>query len=268
MTQKPNVNKVAKYKWTALDKPGRFAWLPKRDLIVPVETYQRGGTNSKELRIAANFSWAAFQTISVCEVEDGKYHVIEGGHRLRAAMKRNDVVKLPCMIFDIPAEDDQAKAFLMVNKERKPMSGVDRHQAMLVAGDPLALKVENAAQEAGRKIGSASDGRHISCVNELGKCIQADEVAFNRVWPLIYTVCEGRRLTRDMLLGMFRLERFVAGGICTAARARRIASVGYDALIEGSRQGREFHGHPGDAAIADGMLKKINKGLHIKWELE
>jgi len=263
------LDKVSRYKWKPLDKPGRFEWLPKHKLIVPTETYQRKGTNSKEVRIASNFSWAAFQTISVAGRCDGLYNVIEGGHRLRAAMKRDDVLNVPCMIFDISDEKDQAKAFLSVNKERKPMSGIDRHKAMIIAGDPVAAKVENAVNAIGRTVGkSGQSAREVSCINEMRRCIETDEQAFNRVWPVIAEVCEGRRITRDIVIGIFRLERFVDGGVSSGVRASRVISVGYDALIEGSRQGREFHGHPGETAIADGMLKKINKGLRNKWELE
>ena len=267
MTRHDKISKIDRYRWASLDLPGEFSWIRKEDLVVPDESYQRNGTDAKELRIASRFSWSAFQTISVSKRSDGRYNVIDGGHRLRAAMRRDDVKTIPCMVFHLGDDKGQAEAFLSINRDRKPMSGVDRHKAMLVAGDPMAEKVENAAMEANRPIAKSSDGTHISCVNEIARCIKDDEAAFNRVWKTIYTVCENRRLTRDMLLGLFWLERFVDGGISSAPRARRVLAVGYDALYEGSRQGREFHGNPGAAAIADGMLKKINKGLRQKWEV-
>jgi hypothetical protein len=258
--------KIDRYGWTPLDNPGRFAWINKHDLIVPVETYQRTGTENKERRIAANFSWAAFQVLSVASNGDGFYSVIEGGHRHRASMMRDDIVNLPCLIFDLPDVRKQAEAFLQINKERKPMSGIDRHEAMLVAGDVLACKVQNLCDLANLKVSKGNNEKGISCINEMALCIRENEALFNDVWPLIVDVCAGHRITRDMLVGLFYVARYVDGGITSASRRRRIMDVGYDDLYQGSRQGREFHGHPGSSAIADGMLNRINKGLRNKWE--
>lgn len=267
MNAQSKIDKVERYKWRPLDAPGQFRMINKYDLVIPTDHYQRAASVAKVRRIAAKFSWAAFQVISVSEIGGGKYHVIEGGHRTRAALERHDIDVVPCMVFRMPTIKDEAKAFLEVNVNRNPMRAVDRHQAYIAAGDEIAMKVEEAVRQAGRKIDASQGPKVVSCVNELRKCISEDETAFNRVWPVIYSLCEGHKLTRDIVLGLFWLQRRVEGGVSSQKRAKRIYEVGFAEILEGSRQGREYHGHPGPTAIADGMLKKINHGLRHKWTL-
>lgn len=265
MNAQSKIDKTARYKWSVLDDQGKFKMISKHDLVIPTDHYQRPASEAKVLRIASKFSWAAFQVISVSEAENGKYHVIEGGHRTRAAMKRNDVDLLPCMVFQMDSIQDEAKAFLEVNVNRSPMSAVDRHHAYITSGDVIAVKVENLARQCGRKIEKGQGPNSISCVNELRRCLSDDEDAMMRVWPVICKLCEGTKLTRDIVIGLFWLERRLAGGISSTKRARRIFDVGFQKILDGSRQGREYHGNPGAAAIADGILKQVNHGLRSKW---
>lgn len=267
MNAQSKIDKVKRYKWRPLDAPGQFRMINKHDLVIPTDHYQRVASTAKVRRIAANFSWAAFQVISVSEIDGGKYHVIEGGHRTRAAMERSDINFVPCMVFQMPTIKDEAEAFLQVNVNRQPMRAVDRHRAYIAAGDEVAIKVEAAVRQAGRKIDASQGPNYVTCVNELRKCIVDDAPAFNQVWPVVCSLCEGHKITRDIVIGLFWLHRKVEGGIASPKRAKRICEVGFMEILEGSRQGREYHGHPGASAIADGMLKKINHGLRNKWKL-
>lgn len=268
MNSQSKISKVDRYKWSKLDQPGSFKMISKHDLIIPVDHYQRNGSDAKVNRIAAKFSWSAFQVLSVTKAGGGKYRVIEGGHRTRAALKRDDVDMLPCMVFEMDTVENEAKAFLEVNVNRMPMRAVDRHKAYITAGDDLAIKVEAYVTVVGRRIESNQGATSISCVNELRRCIAEDENAFCRVWPLIADLCEGKKITRDIVLGLFWLERRVDGGICSRNRYRRVLDVGFEKILSGSKQGREYHGNPGAKAIADGMLKQINHGLRSKWVVQ
>lgn len=267
MNAQTKIDKARRYKWVDLDGQGTYRMISKHDLIIPTDHYQRHGSDAKVLKIASRFSWAAFQVISVSDNGDGKYNVIEGGHRTRAAMKRSDVDRVPCMVFEMASIEDEAKAFLEVNVNRSPMSSVDRHHAYIIANDDLAIKVENLAMAAGRRIEKGQGAHSISCVDNMRQCLSEDEAAMNRVWPLICNLCEGQKITRDIVLGLFWLERRMDGGITSPKRAKRILDVGFERIFVGSRQGREYHGHPGSSAIADGMLKQINHGLRSKWIL-
>lgn len=267
MNAQSKVGKVKRYQWKDLDRPGVFRMISKHDLIIPTEHYQRAGGDQKVNKIASRFSWPAFQVISVSDIGGGKYHVIEGGHRTRAALKRNDVDLLPCMVFVMDSVKDEAEAFLEVNVNRAPMTAVARHRAYIVTGDPVAIKVENIVRQSGRRIESSQGPYSVSCINELRVCVQEDEAAFLRVWPVICNLCEGNKLTRDIVLGLFWLERRVNSGISNPRRAKRIYDVGFQRILDGSRQGREYHGNPGSKAIADGMLKQINHGLRNKWSV-
>mgnify|MGYP003335309740 CR=1 FL=1 len=92
------MNKVERYEWTALDAEGDLQWIDKAELSVD-HTYQRPEAKQKVLRIASEFSWQKFGCLVVSERQSGEMVVIDGQHRALAAIRRDDVNKVPCIVF-------------------------------------------------------------------------------------------------------------------------------------------------------------------------
>jgi hypothetical protein len=94
MVAKKKVDKVTRYGWLEADDLGDLCLLSKRDLNVD-NRYQRERKHPKVLAIARGWSWPACGVLIVAVREDGRYWVVDGGHRWAAAMERSDITHLP-----------------------------------------------------------------------------------------------------------------------------------------------------------------------------
>ena len=268
MAQLKNMSKAERYKWSPLDKKGDFKWINKRFLVVPTDEYQRSGNKPKELRIASKFSWSAFQVISVASRPDGMFNVIEGGHRFRAALMRDDITEVPCLVFDGQSQKDQAAAFVKVNSDRKPMRATDKHKAYLVAGDELALKVQSYIDWSGRKVGHSATESQVSCIIDIRKCIDLDEPAFRSVWPVIVDLCQGHPMHQAIVSGLFYIERNASEPASSPRINGRLLQLGYDEILMAGKKGRQFHGSGAPKHFAEGIIQAINKGLRNRVEMK
>lgn len=263
--------KTERYGWSDTGEPGHFRMIHKNEIIIPEDSYQReasgGSRDRKVLRIASNFSWVAFQVISVMEREDGLY-AVDGGHRLRAARKRHDVDLVPCMVYTSLSIADEAKHFDTVNSNRKPMGAVDRHAAHLVQGDPVAIKAERLVASSGRKISKNAGPGTFSCVNDLKKCIKQDEDALRSVWPVVAELCEGEKIPQTILGGLYYLERLATEPPSSSRFREKLMKLGYDRIVKAAKAGATFHEHRSPTSYADGILSAVNKGFHRKIDLQ
>lgn len=127
-------------------------WLPINDLIID-EQYQRNTASRRSLNniaiIRDNFSWAKCSPLTVANLGTGKYAVIDGQHRLEAARQLEDVLSLPCWILPQPRTDEQAKAFIGINKNRVAITPYSVYKAEIAAGDSKAVMVDDFCKRVG-----------------------------------------------------------------------------------------------------------------------
>jgi len=264
-------DKIYRYNWSDPGSPGKFSMIHKDQIVIPTDSYQRaasgGEADRKVIRIASEFSWVAFQIISVVE-RGGVFYAVDGGHRLRAARRRSDIQMVPCMVYSSDSIKEEAKSFDIVNSNRKPMSAVDRHRAHLIQGDPVAIKAEEYVKEASRTISKHAGSGTISCVNDLKKCIKEDESALSSVWPVVVELCDGQKMLQTVVRGLFYLERFCSEKVSSRRIRSKVLSVGYDEIAQAAKAGAAYYGAGTPRAFADGILKVINRGLHTKVEID
>lgn len=269
--RKDGQDKVLRYKWSNPGQPGRFLMLHKDQIVIPEDSYQRaalgGDRDTKVLKIASEFSWVAFQIISVAE-RDGVFFALDGGHRLRAARRRSDVDIVPCMVFETNSIEEEAKAFDTVNTNRKSMGAVDRHRAHIIQKEDTAIVAEMYAARAGRRIASKSTADTIKCVNDLKKCIKEDRDALDAIWPVVIEICRGEVMSQVIILGLFYLQRFASEPVNSPRITNKILSLGYGSMTKAAQAGAAFHGHRTQRSFADGMLKAINKGFKYKVDID
>jgi hypothetical protein len=114
--------------------------------------YQReiGTRNGKSLvrAIAAQFSWTAFQCLTVGRRPDGVLTVIDGQHSLAAA-RLLELPKVPCVIFPLEHTKAEAQLFLRINKSRRQISQIDKFRASLAAEDSDAVLVTQLLKKTG-----------------------------------------------------------------------------------------------------------------------
>lgn len=138
-----------------LGKPPVLEWVAPADLNVD-ETYQRSleSDTSQTLirKIAAFWDWGLCQPVNVARRADGSLWIVDGQHRHAAAVLRDDVQHLPCVIQSFPTRGDEAAAFVALNKQRRALNAVDIFKASLAAGDEDAATVMQLISDAGLSI--------------------------------------------------------------------------------------------------------------------
>jgi hypothetical protein len=261
-----------------INKPGTFMMIPVRELKVDSE-YQRSLAGSRVDKMSDDWSWVACGSITVAlrGPGSGDYYVIEGQHRVAAA-ERAGIVELPCMVFESLTHIDEAHGFLDTNTARRAMSVIDRYRALLVVGDPTALRVRELLAQANRTPGAAggvggkerpSAGREVSCLDYMMSAVALDDVVLTRLWPMVIEFCEGRLISKNILQGLFYLERFLVNTSLTERHwRRRLMQVGYDTVVKNIVETIAFEGKGGAAICAKGVLRALNRGLQRKLTIE
>jgi hypothetical protein len=100
--------------------PPTLEWIGVERLAID-ESYQRATDSaaSRRLihRIKTDWNWNYCQPIVVSRRSDGSLFVIDGQHRLTAAVARGDIPHLPCVVISGQDENGEASAFVALNTQ-------------------------------------------------------------------------------------------------------------------------------------------------------
>lgn len=109
--------------------------------------------------IAENWDWRLCGTITVSERagdEPGLY-VIDGQHRLLAAIQRGDIGKMPCTISKFDGIEDEARLFVALNSARRQVGEVEKFHARVASKDHCALAAKRVIEDCGMKVARYTD---------------------------------------------------------------------------------------------------------------
>ena len=131
------------------DQPSpMLQWVEIATMVID-DTYQRpishGGLSTIR-RIAANFRWSCFTPVLLAPIEGGQFAVIDGQHRVHAALLCG-IKSVPAMVVPIAATE-QAQAFIQVNTARTGISVFSIYKAGLASGEPWAMAAQDAVTAA------------------------------------------------------------------------------------------------------------------------
>lgn len=258
-------SKIERYKWRTGTKRGVYMDIPKSDLLVD-DSYQRRPDEWKIKRIASEWSWPAIGALIVAMRDDGKFYVVDGQHRALAAMRRADVETMPCIVFEMSDMMTEAQAFLDANTARKPLSALNKFNALLATGSKGAEMVVALAQQANRQIGDSTP-TGIRCVGLLLKMANEDGPRLQRIWPLITDLCHGMPISETIVGGLYYVEGNATESVMSTRWRSRIAAIGATKLLEGAAAAVAFYKKGGDKVWAAGMVNVINRGLKNRLEM-
>lgn len=258
-------DKIQRYGWKMLDKPGRFMMI-KKELLEIDPTYQREQNEAKVLPIAARWSWIGCASLSVAK-RGQRFFLMDGGHRHGAAMRRSDISALPCMVHDMDSVKDEATFFLILNLFRKAMTSTERFNAQTASENEHAIFVSDLLAQAGRDTKSA--GNSARCLTALMKSAEHSREHLIRIWPLIDELCRGRPIHSHLLRALIYVEsRMPEGETLTGRKWRdRLFTAGADGLLDAMNKAAGFLGKSGEKVWGEGILQRLNHGLQNKLEL-
>lgn len=131
-----------------------LTWVPVSLLHVD-HNYQRSADTRRSKKIiseiAANFSWPLFQPITITQREEAGYWVVDGQHRMRAALQCG-IREVPAALIELQGGVEQAKAFISINQSRVIMNSLALHHAALAAGDEKALMIKRVCDTVGVEV--------------------------------------------------------------------------------------------------------------------
>jgi hypothetical protein len=245
------------------NQPGLLANVNKNILTVAPE-YQRQASPSLIKSIKDSWDWRAAGVLVVSK-RDNQHFVIDGQHRLRAAQARQDIDKLPCIIFENLSLQEEAAALADINTRRKSMTSIDKFIAKLAAGDALAVYVNNRVESQKFRI-AAKGANTFSCVKQMMICASKNKVRFDRVLDVCVRLFKHNQVPRHVFVALEYLDSKLS--LADEKLKDRIVSVGADAIKQSIRmaQMRFDANHPRACAI--GLLDAINKNLRNKFEVE
>jgi ParB-like nuclease domain len=138
------------------------------DRIVVDDRYQRELSSQVVNRIARNFDERQLGVLEVAARGDGTYAVFDGQHRLKALRQLRHTVA-PCMVHDDLTPEIEAELFVRLQRERRPVTPLDRFHAGLFAGSVEAQELKDAVEAAGYEIArhSGGDRRHVAMNNRI-----------------------------------------------------------------------------------------------------
>ncbi len=256
-------------RWGLTHKRGRLAWIPKEDLKLDL-SYQRDQSSAKINRLRRDWSATACGALVYAERSDGLY-VVDGGHRLTAALSRKDVTKLPGIIFPSDGPKEEAAAFLLLNNNRFAMGAPARYNAAIIAEDPIALQVQGVLIELGLTVAKRSSGNSAKQFNAIAWAMsicEEDYDKFRTVMGVAFTLSmdAGISIHNYLLRGLLYLEQNCKGGITHHTLLDRMIDVGMIALLNEIKRTMINNDHVGvgPKVAAEGILTIVNEERGIK----
>jgi hypothetical protein len=144
----------------AIGSPPTLEWIGVERLAID-ESYQRATDSAASRRlihkIKTGWNWNYCQPLVVSRRIDGGLYVVDGQHRLSAAIGRGDIPHLPCVVISGQDENGEASAFVALNTQRQKLSQADIFNAMLASGDATAKQVAALLEETGWRMAHTSN---------------------------------------------------------------------------------------------------------------
>lgn len=265
------MRKKIKYQWATQNKPGEFMMINKKRLNIDGKYQRKEVSRNRILEIARNWDWRLIKTISIARRIDGTYWVFDGGHRVRASFYRDEVIMLPCMVFDETNIEGEAKAFIGAQKLKVGVSAQDCFRAAVVAKEPIALKTQELLKEYGYiAVKSNTQTYIIGSIGYLQKMIKDNEELTYKIFDLCVEMDRDfRSISHELLKGLFYLAQhfqeklnFLEGDI-----RKKIIREGISGIERYMKDEKYNAGKGGGAVLAKGILNLINKGKrNRKWK--
>jgi hypothetical protein len=239
----------------------------KQDLHVDTVEYQRNPEDYQKrvLDIARTWSYRKAGSLSVSLRPDGTTWIFDGGTRHAAAMLRDDVTELDCMVFEIGAVKDEAQAFVDVNTLLKGVAPCQKHHALVKAEYPLALDVERMVGARGYTIPRKHEsGRGIvACVQAVYITVQRDKALAEKVFGLVTEIAEGDQVRAEIVRGLF----FIAqrdDSILRGENAKKLVAFGQEALATEIARKKAIVGKGGERVEAAALVDVVNKSRRTR----
>lgn len=256
-----------KFSWAEPCNPGRFEMIAKKDLNIDGLYQRHEVSKSKVMEIAREWDWKLFGTLSVVKRSDGTFWIYDGGHRCRASFLRDDILELPCLVFDVDDTKTEAKAFLGTNVMKSAVSAYHKHKAAVVIQEPLALIVQKIVEKHGYYIAEANGCHAFVAIHTLHKIAKEDASLADRVFGACAAIAQdGETFSGEMLGAIFYCQKRLSGGIDILSNGylERLVRETVPGIEAAMRREKHIVGKGGFTVTSKAVLDILNKGKRTR----
>jgi hypothetical protein len=259
-------DKAKQHHWEDIeDIPYDLCRIKKTLLWIDHDTQRADISRENINAIAATWNWVYAGVLIVCRRGD-KFMVIEGQHRLMAAMKRREITELPCIVFRFKDVAQEARAFLAINTRRKAVSAIDKHRIGGRGGDDEILRANAVLQRAGVSVAKDPKGsdqtKAIVAVKNAIKSSGEDAVV--SVLTILRQVEWSSGIPSTTIRVLCYLRKNLEGGI-DARFVSRLIAMGGDQIQAAENKGAALGGSHGERVRSIGLIEAVNKGLQNRY---
>lgn len=239
------------------------------DLIDVDSNYQREVKPALVDKILRRFTWAKFGAIVLSRQDGGRFAVVEGQHRWKAASLHPDVKEVPAVIVSHDDVAGEAQSFLAINRDRMAVTAVEQYWAGLTAGDDAAIAISRVLQSAGCDVVPAQGHYRPNLTNSIGavgRCLQryGDKatrralLVIRAAWPDDAKALRGTLITA--------LARIIRANDKTVADPELVAAIRPQSIAQLTAHAEAFRklsGGSAETAITKAIVEIYNKGKRV-----
>lgn len=239
------------------------------ELIDVDSNYQREIRPQLVDRILRTFSWARFGAVVLSRKGDGRFNVVEGQHRWKAASLHPDVGAVPAVIVSHDDAAGEAGSFLAINRDRMAVSSVEQYWAGLAAGDDTAIAISRVLQAAGCDVVPSAGYYRPNLTNSISaikRCLERYGdgatkralMVIRKAWP-----DEAKALRGTLITALARLIRNNAGTLADPELVAAIRPQSFAQMTAHAEQLRKLAGGAADVALSKTICELYNKGKRV-----
>lgn len=147
-----------------------FLCIPTSLMKIDHDMYQRALQRHVRM-IAKNWNDDKCDPLMVNYRNDGYFYVIDGQHRLEAALMRN-IERLVCVVFVGMSIKEEADIFTEQNEGTKKLSPYDTYKANICRGEEIDTKIDTVCKRYGIKVVKSSSIKTLRSVTAARKIVK------------------------------------------------------------------------------------------------
>jgi hypothetical protein len=238
-------------------------------LIDVDHNYQREIKPQLVEKILRKFSWRKFGAIVLSRQPEGRFAVVEGQHRWKAAYLHPRVDAVPAVVVSHDDAAGEADSFLAINRDRMAVTTVEQYWAGLTAGDEAATAISKVLQSAGCDVVPAQGHYRPNLTNSItavDRCLKRYGdgptrralLVIRAAWPE-----DAKALRGTLITALARIIRANDKTVSDADLAAVIRRESFAKLTAHAESFRKLAGGSADTAIARTIAELFNRGKRV-----
>ncbi|WP_315920394.1 DUF6551 family protein [Mesorhizobium sp. SP-1A] len=217
-------------------------------------------------KILRRFSWAKFGAVVLSRQSNGRFSVVEGQHRWKAACLHPDIEQVPAVVVNHKDLAGEAESFLAINRDRMAVTSVEQYWAGLTAGDDNAEAISKVLQSAGCDVVPAQGHYRPNLTNSIGaidRCLKRYGAGATRRALLVIRAAwpdDAKSLRGTLITALARIIRANEKAVTDADLVSAIRPQSLAKLTAHAEAFRKLSGGSAETALTKAIAELYNKG--------